>query len=292
MSNLYIATKEQPKILTGGFSGDILMHLPPSVLRLYKGGQNIRNIALLKILGTIGVSPQIYHDFGTGHIEEYIDGVPLSVVDTEEMFFLVARVLAQLHAIPLTLVPIANVWDPWTEVAECIDDFRNVTASKKDNKDIFTDKGFSLDEVSVEIEGLHNLLRPFLEADSAQWCLSHNDLFRGNIMRCRDGVRLIDWEMTALFHPLYDVANFFCECCMDMSLNYDANRFPSSDRQVDFIRICLGRDPNERDMYILRLFILLSHLYWAASGTDGVPEYALMRFTQYRKSKANLVRFI
>ena len=277
-----IVPYEQSNILPGGFSGDVLIRLPQSVLRIYRGSPNIDHIGLLKALGSIGVAPQIYHDFGTGHIEEYIDGTPLSISDSDEMFFNVAYTLAHLHTVPLASVPTVNIWDPWTEMAKCIE------VITKENVSATIVNGFTMNEVSSEIESLHSLLRPFIEEDSEQFCLSHNDLFRGNIIRCGDDVRLIDWEMVALFHPLYDAANFLCECCIDISLNYDTNLFPSLECQTEFIRISLRRDPTSRDMYILNMFILLSHLYWAVSGSTYTPEYSSIRFTQYRIGKAIL----
>ena len=271
---------EQPKILTGGFSGDIMVHLPHSVLRIYRGTPDINHIVLLKNLGSIGVAPQIYHDFGTGHIEEYLNGTTLRTTDLEEMFFHVARALVQLHTVPIALVQAVNVWDPWTEMSKCIDTGNLLTKGK------YIIGGVYSDIISAEIESLRDLLRPFL--DSEPWCLSHNDLFRGNIMRCGNDVRLIDWEMTALFHPLYDAANFFCECCIDINLNYDASMFPSLKRQMEFVCICLGRNPSMRDMQILHLFILLSHLYWTVSGVSYTPEYSSARFVQYLDGKEAL----
>jgi len=199
-----VVIDEQPKILTGGFSGDVLIRLPQSVLRIYKNSPDSRHIGLLRALGETRVAPQIYHYFDTGHIEEYINGNLLSMDDSEEMFLSVARALAQLHTIHLESFPTVNIWDPWTELYKCIDVFSKESASASE---LVIDV-FSADEVSAEIESIHNLLRPLMEEDSEQFCLSHNDLFRGNIIRCGDDVRFIDWEMIALFHPLYDVANF------------------------------------------------------------------------------------
>ncbi len=282
-----VVIDEQPKILTGGFSGDIMIRLPQSVLRIYKGRPDSRHIGLLRALGETRVAPQIYHEFGTGHIEEYINGNLLSMDDSEEMFLSVARALAQLHTIHLESFPTVNIWDPWTELYKCIDVFSKESASASETG---IDR-LSTNKISAEIESLHYLLRPLMEEDSEQFCLSHNDLFRGNIIRCGDDVRFIDWEMIALFHPLYDVANFFCECCIDTNLNYDTSLFPSSDRQTEFIRICIGRDPTMRDKYIMHLFIILSHLYWAVSGSTYTQDYSSARFAQYRIYKANLSNF-
>ena len=268
---------EGPKTLTGGFSGDILIHLPPSVLRLYRNTPDNRHIILLKNLGSIGVAPQIYHCFETGHIEEYLNGKPFSMADSEDMFFNVARALAQLHTVPLASIQPVNVWDPWTEMAKCIDNGDGKNASA------YIIGGVSVCKISAEIESLHGLLRPFIDSDPL--CLSHIDLFRGNIMRCGNNVRLIDWEMAALFHPLYDAANFFCECCIDTSLNYNESLFPSHVRQTEFVRICLGRCATAQDMYILHLFILLSHIYWAVCGVSYTPEYSSARVAQYTYRK-------
>ena len=117
----------------------------------------------------MGIAPQIYHDFSTGHIEEYLNGAPLSITDSEEMFFHVAHALAQLHAVPLSLVPTVRVWDPWTELDKRIENLRDVAITSSgtivngsivDGSAPSVANNFFLDEAAAEIESLHSLLQP------------------------------------------------------------------------------------------------------------------------------------
>lgn len=266
-----------PVRLTGGFSGDHILRLPVSVLRLYQTPRDAQFVCLLRELGDAGVSPRIYHHFGAGHIEEFVNGRPLTLPDSQELFLQVARQMSRLHRVPTARVPSASRRDIWTEMQACVEKLRANLSAQIDPEEARAELGF-----------VRALLDPVLQRKE-EWTLCHNDLFRGNILRCDNEVRFIDFEMASVFHPWFDVANFFCECCMDMECDaYDEARFPSAEQQRDFFGAYAGEGSVVvPDLKIIHGFVLLSHLYWALADVSK-PGYDMMRMRQYRAAKRAL----
>jgi len=166
-----------------------------------------------------------------------------------------------------------------------------------------------------------NWLRDYLTSDATgisgqglDIVLGHNDVQENNILQTAYGLRLIDFEYTAMNYQAYDIANFFTEFTMDYVNQpnypyYDAclEAYPDEEKQRLFCAVYLSEyletpitpgntlfvDPL---MKTVKKFVLVSHLLWAVWSIIRTPQgqtfgdfdfihYGKFRLDQYYRLK-------
>ena len=164
--------------------------------------------------------PLIYHDAKRVLLSRWVEGEVWSPQQAALPAYLgkMARLLRRVHALPLTsnADPMGPRW--WIESYSAM---------------LLRDAPRRLDPALTEAAAVH--LRELEELPRAAGVVCHGDLHALNVLRCDQGLILLDWEYAHVADPLWDVAGW----C--------ANNDFESETQRDLLGQYLGAlpDPHE-----------------------------------------------
>ncbi|KII69091.1 Ethanolamine kinase 2 [Thelohanellus kitauei] len=133
--------------------------------------------------------------------------------------------------------------------------------------------------------------------------ICHNDLRPSNFVYGDDGLKIIDYELCGPNYWIYDLANLICEYSVILPLMYGF--YPYEPIQNQWMEVYLPQFESTKNMDYefvrtnLRLFILLSHLFWSLWATvhyfDQNPDYDFktvvkIRLSEYKRIKGEVYK--
>ncbi|XP_014240177.1 choline/ethanolamine kinase isoform X1 [Cimex lectularius] len=271
----------------------------------------ITESVIFTLLSERKIGPKLYGVFPGGRIEEFIQSNSLTSQQLRdpEMSLAIAEKLAAVHLmnIPINKQP-QWIWDTMSRWLVTIEQ-----AEPMEGPDTVLN---SID-FKTELQWLKNHLSKI--PSPAVFC--HNDLQGGNILlqQKSDGSQslvFIDFEYCSYNYRGFDLANHFIEWTYDYTNkeypHYTANseNYPSEDSMRLFIEKYLStmypdgkiNKPEVNNVKTMitevKHYTLASHLLWCLwsivnARTSSIPfgywEYALERFTSYKKLKSQLI---
>jgi choline/ethanolamine kinase len=204
-----------------GCSGDKIFQIHSCILRLYntKNKHTAKQLQLIEELSINGIIPEVYYTFNGGRIERFISHGN-TVTEYKDTAFnkALAKSIALLHNTDTSLLLAIEPYNIWDKI----------------NLSILTTKCpiNILSNINDKINKVKTTLEPIL-ANSSH-VLSHNDIHGRNLLYDAENnhITLIDFEETAIMHPAYDIANYFCERSWSQNLTLDLllkkNRYNSA----------------------------------------------------------------
>jgi len=157
---------------------------------------------------------------------------------------------------------------------------------------------------------------PNIRGSGLDVVFSHNDVQENNILQTHYGLRFIDFEYASMDYQSFDIANYFCECCLDYLhdkypfYSISLSDYPSEWEQRLFCSIYLSEYLESRialeDLAVTRLlqrvnrFVLVSQYLWTVWSVVRAPDtitfndfdflhYAQARWDSYKRTKSELL---
>ncbi|HAS56014.1 MAG TPA: hypothetical protein DCR94_01930 [Firmicutes bacterium] len=217
-----------------GTSNDIF-HSQKSLIRIKKENETDKDfntpqneINLYKSLNNLDCIPKIlFIDKEGNKAEEYIKGTLFNKEEKKDIFLL-ANSIKKLHASPI------------------FDNTPNFRIEKRLAKYKNGLSLFSTYEKEITKKGINIL-------EGSKQAISHNDLWKGNIIIANEKAYLIDFEFGGVNSYLFDLASFIEE-----------NRL-SKENEEYFLSIFFLTDKEKKDIKTLILFLDIFWGYWAYS---------------------------
>jgi thiamine kinase-like enzyme len=135
----------------------------------------------------------------------------------------------------------------------------------------------NLSLVLADVRQLETSIAPFRPV------LCHNDLLPANLIDNRSEVRIVDWELAGMGHPLFDLAGVISNAGL-------------SDERADQFVIDYGLRPDDirRELRVFQALSLLREALWGAvqSVKSTLPvdyqAYAETHFAKYREARSRV----
>lgn len=214
-------------------------------------------IEIFNLLSSKDLGPKLYGQFEDGRLEEFLPANSLTSEElmNDEISSVIAKKMASVHSLD---APIERkktwIMDKLNEWVESIDGNSKLTGLDKPVRHSTVDivRQLSVIDFKEEIKFLAGVF----EKTRSPNVFSHNDLHQGNILLAECSKRrssiaerivFIDFEYCSYNYRAYDIANHFCEWCFEYDtpdyphFTFFEKRFPSIDRQRDFIRHYLNQ---------------------------------------------------
>ncbi|KAL0480995.1 choline/ethanolamine kinase CHK [Acrasis kona] len=275
------------------------------VLRVFQGsGVNDRDeeARLSQFLSEKNLGVSILSDFGTGRVEEFLTGKPLTHKeiagrsDNPEINWCIAREIGKLHNFDSESPdlkkynltdngPFMHVsMDNWLSAAQKFDfnDEKWVSASTfNEHKSKLANLIHiqNKEKWNQEVEWLKDITSHLYR--NVHLVLSHNDINAGNVLwevkKGQTRAKFIDFEYGGLDYAGFDLGNHFCEHFIDYSVTewplfrLKLEHFPQQDYMLKFIEHYMTQRNNISTgkkalgmYYVKSLFAMLnSHMLWS-----------------------------
>ena len=203
-NRIFICENAEQKVLVRYYGGNVLPRDAP-----IRTLNEVTEVLVFHILGTIGYGPKLLGVFDGGRIEQYIHSRGLTIEEwvAPEISQSIAISMARFHLID---IPIAkNPWKTGQILKDCFLKFKTTHPELKPGGDHLL-QGLIDFNMAAETEWIENMLQKV----KTRVVFCHNDLNRSNVLFRLDGaddqILPIDYEFSGYNYRGSDIGNYFC----------------------------------------------------------------------------------